>query len=93
MTIAEGLRRFRKDLHLTQKEVADTLGIFPQAYQRYERGVVIPAITVLITLANVYNVTIDYLVGREEWKVNDNDLQNHEQAKQQDLHRADAADD
>lgn len=66
MTVAEGLRRFRRDFNLTQKNVADTIGIFVQAYQRYEReGSTVPTITVLIKIADAYGVSIDYLVGRD----------------------------
>lgn len=64
MTVADGLRRFRRDFNLTQKDVADKIGIFTQAYQRYEHSM-IPTITVLIKIADAYNVSIDYLVGRE----------------------------
>ena len=66
MTVAEGLRRFRKEKKLTQSEVAHVLGIHQQAYQRYEVGKVLPIITVLIKLADAYNVSIDYLVGRDQ---------------------------
>lgn len=70
MTVAEGLRRFRRDFNLTQKEVAEAIGIFTQAYQRYEHGMV-PTITVLIKIADAYNVSLDYLVGRTQ-KINTN---------------------
>lgn len=66
MTVAEGLRRFRKEKKLTQSDVAQALGIHQQAYQRYEVGKVLPIITVLIKLADAYNVSIDYLVGRDQ---------------------------
>ena len=66
MTIAEGLRRFREERNLTQKDVANTVGIFPQAYQRYERGTVLPIITMLVKIADAYDVSLDYLIGRDE---------------------------
>lgn len=37
MTIADALKRFREEKGLTQAELADKLGIFPQAYYRYEK--------------------------------------------------------
>lgn len=64
MTVAEGLRRFRRDFNLTQKNVADAIGIYVQSYQRYESGMA-PTITVLIKIADAYGVSIDYLVGRD----------------------------
>ena len=65
MTVAEGLKRFRKEHNLTQRDVAATIGIHQQAYQRYERGSVLPLITVLIKIADAYSVPIDYLIGRD----------------------------
>lgn len=69
MTVAEGLKRFRQERQLTQKDVAKALGIFPQAYQRYEAGRVLPIITFLIKMADTYNVSIDYLIGRSDEKI------------------------
>lgn len=66
MTVAEGLRRFRRERKLTQREVAVTLGMFPQEIQRYESGRVRPLIDFLIKVADAYNVSIDYLVGRSD---------------------------
>lgn len=77
MTVAEGLKRFRKEKGLTQEAVAAAIGIHRQAYTRYESGGVLPIITVLIKMADVYNVTIDYLVGRTEKTNNDNDIQDN----------------
>lgn len=64
MTIAESLRRFRKDFGVTQQQVADSIRIVKPAYQKYEAGKNIPLATVLIKLADAYNVSLDYLVGR-----------------------------
>lgn len=64
MTVAEGLKRFREERGLTQKDVATAAGILPQAYQKYEYGKVLPVINVLIKIADTYDVSIDYLVGR-----------------------------
>lgn len=77
MTVAEGLKRFRKEKELTQEAVAAAIGIHRQAYTRYESGKVLPIITVLIKMADVYNVSIDYLVGRTEGTSNGNDIQDN----------------
>lgn len=63
MTYAEALKRFRREFNLTQKQVADTAKLFPQGYQVYEYGRE-PAISMLCKLADAYDVSIDYLVGR-----------------------------
>lgn len=89
MTVAEGLKRFRAVRKLTQKDVATAVGIFPQAYQRYEAGKVLPIITVLIKLAKAYNVSIDYLVGLAEDTGNDSDIQDNEPSELQGVCGAD----
>ena len=62
MTISESLKRFRKDFNLSQKSVADSLGIKPQSYV-YETKGVIPSAAVIVKLATIYNVSADYLLG------------------------------
>lgn len=63
MTVAESLKRFRRDLGLTQREVAMQLELLPQAYNRYESGKYLPNAEILIKLAKAYDVTADYLLG------------------------------
>lgn len=65
-TIAAGLRRARTAQGRTQLQVAEAVGMRYQAYQRYERGTVIPSGEILIALADFYGVSLDYLVGRSD---------------------------
>lgn len=66
MELKEALKNFRKNLGLTQKQVASAIGVAETAYQRYEYGKVVPSATVLIDIAESFNVSIDYLVGRTD---------------------------
>ena len=66
MSVGEGLKRFRKEYGITQQQVADSIKVLKPAYQRYEYGTNIPTATVLIKIADAYNVSIDYLVGRSD---------------------------
>ena len=66
MSVGEGLKRFRKQYGVTQQQVADSIKVLKPAYQRYEYGTNIPTATVLIKIADAYNVSIDYLVGRSD---------------------------
>lgn len=52
--------------NLTQKQVAEGIEIAEQAYQRYEYGRTIPSAIVLIALADYFDVSLDYLVGRSD---------------------------
>lgn len=60
------LKKIRAEKGFTQKQVADGLSIAEQAYQRYEYGKTIPSALVLIALADFFDVSLDYLVGRSD---------------------------
>lgn len=62
MTIAESLKRFRKQWGLTQKQIASVLGVSQQTYQVYE-GKSVPSASIIVQLANHFNVSADYLLG------------------------------
>lgn len=66
MPICESLKRFRQRFGVTQQQVADAINVLKPAYQRYEYGTNVPSATVLIKIADAYNVSIDYLVGRTD---------------------------
>lgn len=59
-------KKVRLEKGLTQKQVAAALGITEQAYQRYEYGKTVPSALVLISLADYFDVSLDYLVGRSD---------------------------
>lgn len=58
------LQRLREDADLNQTDIAEYLGIQQTVYSRYERGVRTIPLEHLIRLADFYNVSLDYLVGR-----------------------------
>ena len=60
------LKEIREDKDLKQEEVAKALGIKQQQYSEYERGVVLISIEKLDKLADYYDTSIDYLVGRTD---------------------------
>lgn len=64
--LAGNLARVRKEKKLTQRQVAKEINISERVYQSYEYGKVIPSALVLISLADLFDVSIDYLVGRSE---------------------------
>lgn len=64
--LAERLRSLRKEKHLRQEDVAAQLGLSTNGYQRYELGTREPVASVLCTLADLYDVSLDYLVGRSD---------------------------
>lgn len=57
------IRDLREDHDLTQKEVAEKIGLHTTTYQRYERGEREVPLDVVIALAKFYNISLDYLAG------------------------------
>lgn len=67
------ISKLRYERKKKQVELAKYLNIRQTTYSKYERGVITPPIDVFIKLADFYNVTIDYLAGREERENNGKD--------------------
>lgn len=63
---AKRLRIIRKKKGLTQKQLAVEVGASERGIQRYEIGERNPAFDQLIALADYFDVSIDYLVGRTD---------------------------
>ena len=64
----ENIRNLREDNDKKQQELADYLNIKETTYSKYELGKINIPIEVFIKLADYYNVSIDYLVGRDTKK-------------------------
>ena len=62
--IGSNIAELRKDRGLTQKDFADILHVSKSAVSHYEQGISVPRIQVLITIADYFNVNVDYLLGR-----------------------------
>lgn len=64
--LGDRLRTIRKENNLTQKNIADVLGIDRTTYTVYEGGSITPSPATLVKLSKVYNVTVGYLIGVED---------------------------
>lgn len=62
------LKNLRKQKRLTQKQVADRIGLAISAVSSYESGTRYPSYDVLIKLARIYHVSTDYLLGMTDKK-------------------------
>lgn len=62
----EQLQKLRRIKNLTQEEIANIIGVKLTTYQKYERDVISPPHDKLIKLADFYEVSVDYLLGRTE---------------------------
>jgi transcriptional regulator with XRE-family HTH domain len=66
MNFASRIKELRLKYSLSQKVLSDLLGISPRAYRFYETDEHEPEIKNLITLANYFAVSLDYLTGRDD---------------------------
>ena len=66
MTYQRRLRDLREDHDKTQQQIADILGTPQTMYARYERGANELPLRHLLTLADYYGVSVDYLLGRSD---------------------------
>ncbi len=62
------IRDLREDHDLKQSEVAEKLFLQREVYRRYETGQREIPLNIAIMIADIYNVSIDYLAGRTNKK-------------------------
>lgn len=60
------IKEIREDKSLTQSDIAKILNTTQQQYSKYELGIQIIPLEKIYILANFYNTSIDYLVGRTD---------------------------
>ena len=66
--LAKRLRELRDEKKLSRKAVAKNLKVVERTYQRYEEDECEPTAPVLVQLADLYEVSVDYLLGRTNQK-------------------------
>ena len=67
MEFSERLKTLRKQAQLTQVDIAEKLGISQPAYASWERGIKKPTQENLVKIAQILNVSVDYLVGNSDY--------------------------
>lgn len=65
MIFSDRLKTLRKEKKLTQKELAEQIGIKQNSYSDWENGKTEPSFENLIKLADLLEVSLDWLFGRE----------------------------
>lgn len=65
MYLPANLKKFRIMKELTQEDVAEFLGITPQSVSKWERGECYPDITLLPAIANIFETSVDLLLGMD----------------------------
>lgn len=65
------LKAMRSNRNLTQKQLAEQLGVAKSVVSYYESGERYPSYDVLVRIARIFHVTTDYLLGIEHDRVLD----------------------
>lgn len=71
VNFGEKIKSLRTQRNLTQKQLADLSGVAISAISSYEAGNRYPSYDVLISLARIFHVSTDYLLGLENLKTVD----------------------
>lgn len=70
------IKDIRMRRNLSQAQVAKALGVSSVVYSRYESGTRQPSIDIILQLADILGVTLDYLLGRQD--IEDSTLSDYE---------------
>lgn len=82
MMIKERLRELRKEKSKHQKDIAAILGISVTGYASYEQGLTNPSLETLLILADFYNVSTDYLLGKTDSRYTQAELDFYNEVKE-----------
>lgn len=68
-TFGQRFTKLRKEKGLTQEDIANRVNISAQAVSKWENDISMPDITVLILLADIFDISLDELLGRNNKQV------------------------
>lgn len=63
--LSEKIKKLRVEKGYTQEDVATFLGVAPQTVYKYEKGINEPDVATISKLADFFDVSVDYLLGRD----------------------------
>ena len=78
-SLGEKLLRLRKEMKMTQDDVAKILGMSRTSFSKYENGNSAPPLQVLRKSAAIYNVGLEYLIFDENTSIRLNDSQSEDE--------------
>ena len=59
----ENIKKYRKEMNLTQADLAEAFGITEGAVSKWESGNTVPDISILMDLADFFDISVDTLLG------------------------------
>ena len=66
-SFSENLTRLRKENKVSQQKIANYVGVTQQCISEWEKGDMEPTLSNLIKIADVFDVSIDFLAGRKDY--------------------------
>ena len=63
LSLAENIRAYRKQRRLTQEQLAEVLGVSAGAVYKWESGLSLPELPLIVELADLFDVSVDALLG------------------------------
>lgn len=70
--LAKNIKKHRKLSHITQNELAERLFVSPQSVSKWECGISVPELSKLCEIANMFNISVDELIGNSEFNFLEN---------------------
>lgn len=68
MLLADNIKKYRRLSGITQNELAEKLFVSPQSVSKWECGISVPELSKLCEMANMFNVSIDRLIGMTKFE-------------------------
>ena len=66
MSFSDRVRQLRKENRITQMQLAENIKVSDRTIKRYESAEIEPTMSVIIAIADFFNVSADYLLGRSD---------------------------
>ena len=63
LTLSDNVRKFRKQNNMTQEQLAETLGVTVGAVHKWETGLSVPELNMIIDMADFFDISVDVLLG------------------------------
>lgn len=67
----ERIKKLRYENNMTQHALAEQIGMTPTGICYWEAGRALPSLATVLELADIFNVSIDYLIGNEDYKIDE----------------------
>ena len=72
LTLASNIKNFRKERKLTQEQLAEVLGVTTGAVYKWESGMSVPELNLIVEMADFFDTSVDVLLG---YKMKDNRIE------------------